>query len=407
MTSLNRGPLKRFLDPQQVLKLNDAKVTNGLVRCAKTFRFSDLEIQLAGPDQLQPKPNPDELEFGKTFTDHMCKIEFENRVNGWKKPKILPLENISLHPAAKVLHYAIELFEGMKAFRGVDDRIRLFRPDLNMIRMNLSAERSGLPNFDTHEMIKILARLVQIEQEWVPHKKHGSLYIRPTLIGTDPVLGVVASDAALMFTICSPVKSYFSNDFRASSLLADPQYTRAWPGGCGDRKMGCNYGPTVEIQRQAISMGLQSVLWLYGEDNQITEAGTMNVFFVIKGEDGKKELVTPPLNGLILPGVFRRSVLDLARQYKRTRVIERQINMQELIDLVHQERCLEMFGVGTASFLMPISSVLFKGVSYQIPTVEPGDKEYLFYYQTLSEIMYGEVEHPWGVCIDDYSKNET
>lgn len=181
-----------------------------------------------------------------------------------------------------------------------------------------------------------------------------------------------------MFTICSPVKSYFSNDFRASSLLADPQYTRAWPGGCGDRKMGCNYGPTVEIQvlvyplelfptckmhrththtgvslqRQAISMGLQSVLWLYGEDNQITEAGTMNVFFVIKGEDGKKELVTPPLNGLILPGVFRRSVLDLARQYKRTRVIERQINMQELIDLVHQERVSSLLKLTTDTSLL-------------------------------------------------------
>lgn len=181
----------------------------------------------------------------------------------------------------------------MKAYRGVDDRIRLFRPEMNMHRMNLSAARSGLPTFDSDEMISCLRRLVSIDQEWVPHCDAASLYLRPTLIGIEPTLGVASSDSALFYTILSPVGSYFDKNKGSDadtgvSLLADPQYTRAWPGGCGDRKMGSNYAPTIHVQKSATTKGLEQVLWLYGDDHQLTEVGTMNIFlFYINDLGGK------------------------------------------------------------------------------------------------------------------------
>lgn len=185
--------------------------------------------------------------------------------------------------------YLLQLFEGMKAYRGADGKIRMFRPNMNMNRMNLSAKRSGLPTFDGDEFIKCLRRLVSIDQEWVPHTETASLYLRPTLIGIDPTLGVASSDSALLYTILSPVGDYFDkNKSRAVSLLADPQYTRAWPGGCGDRKMGSNYAPTIHVQKEASMKGLQQVLWLYGPDHQITEVGTMNIFILFINDKGGK-----------------------------------------------------------------------------------------------------------------------
>lgn len=175
----------------------------------------------------------------------------------------------------------------MKAFRGVDGKIRLFRPELNMARMNSSAQRSGLPTFEPEEFINCISRLVSIDQEWVPHTESASLYIRPTLIGIEPTLGVASSDSALLYTILSPVGGYFAGKQTGGvSLLADPRYTRSWPGGVGDRKMGSNYGPTIHVQKEAAKQGFQQVLWLYGDDHQLTEVGTMNVFVLMINERG-------------------------------------------------------------------------------------------------------------------------
>lgn len=149
------------------------------------IQSSELRVRLAEPSQLQPKPDADDLGFGKYFTDHMVKVHWHKSLGGWQKPEITPMENLVIHPAAKVLHYAVELFEGMKAYRGIDGRIRLFRPNMNMNRMNLTAYRSGLPTFNENEMIEVLRRLISIDQEWVPHKNAASLYIRPTMIGID------------------------------------------------------------------------------------------------------------------------------------------------------------------------------------------------------------------------------
>lgn len=391
---------------RQVLKLQDVKPAR-LLSLIRSFKFSELEVRLASPEQLQPKPEVEKLEFGKYFTDHMVKIHYYKTLGGWQKPQIMPIENLTLHPAAKVLHYAIELFEGMKAYRGFDGKVRLFRPDLNMERMVKSAMRSGLPTFDTVEMAKVICRLVQIDQEWVPHSETSSLYVRPTFIGIDPTLGVTSSDSALLYVICCPVDSYFKGGFKALNLLADPQYTRAWPGGCGDRKMGSNYAPTVHVQHEAQAKGFEQVLWLYGEQDQVTEAGTMNIFIVVKNENGEKELITPPLNGLILPGIIRASILELARQCQNIKAVEREFNMKEIISLNRKGRLLEMFGAGTACIVSPIQSILYKDELLKIPTMEQEVKQFETFQKALSMIQYGYVKHPWGVDIDEHCRNET
>ncbi|XP_050294258.1 branched-chain-amino-acid aminotransferase, cytosolic [Anthonomus grandis grandis] len=365
-----------------------------------TFRFKDLTTKLCDPDQLRTKPDVTDLKFGHIFTDHMLKVFYHKKLGGWQKPVIIPFENISLHPAAKVLHYAVELFEGMKAYRGVDGKIRIFRPDLNMIRMNQSAISSGLPTFDSNEMIKCMKRLLEVDQEWVPHSESSSLYLRPTLIGIDGTLGVQQSDSALLYTIMCPVGSYFEGDNDAVSLLADPAYTRAWPGGCGDKKLGSNYGPTIRVQSKANQRGRQQVLWLYGPERQITEVGTMNIFIFYKDEYGNKVLATPPLNGLILPGVTRQSILQVCEQWKEFRIEQRIITMTDIIQLEKSGRLLEMFGSGTACIVSPINSIEYEDQMIYIPTTQHKSPIYRRVREDLKAIQYGHIEHPWAQPID-------
>lgn len=366
------------------------------------FNATQLSVRLATPQQLQPKPDSaEELGFGKLFTDHMLKIYYHKNLGGWQKPQITPLENLVMHPAAKVLHYAVELFEGMKAYRGVDGKIRIFRPNMNMNRMNLAAKRSGLPTFEGEEFVKCLSRLISIDSEWVPHTEAASLYIRPTLIGIDPTLGVASSDSALLYSILSPVGCYFkSDDTGAVSLLADPSYTRAWPGGVGNRKMGSNYAPTINVQKEAAAKGLQQVLWLYGEDHQLTEVGTMNIFMFYINDQGEKELITPPLNGLILPGITRDSILTLARQWGKFKVAERSFTMPQIGELLNQGRLLELFGTGTACVVSPINRINYMGQNLYIPTMEQEKPVHETIRKTLMDIQYGKVDHPWAVVID-------
>lgn len=365
------------------------------------FRASDLRVRLAAPTQLQPKPEVDDLVFGKFFTDHMLKILWHRSLGGWQKPEITPMENLVIHPAAKVLHYAVELFEGMKAYRGEDGRIRVFRPNMNMQRMNITAFRTGLPTFQASDLIQCMNRLISIDQEWVPHTYGASLYIRPTLIGIDPTLGVAASDSALLYAILCPVGDYFKADTDgAISLLADPRYTRAWPGGVGDRKMGSNYAPTIHVQREAASKGLQQVLWLYGEDHQLTEVGTMNIFMFRVNEKGEKELVTPPLDGLILPGITRDSILRLARQWNAFSVKEEKFTMTEILQLVKEERLLELFGCGTACVVSPVNRIQYMGEDIMIPTMKQHNPIFQQLKTELTDIQYGRKSHPWAVVID-------
>ncbi|KAJ8953015.1 hypothetical protein NQ318_015377 [Aromia moschata] len=213
-------------------------------------------------------------------------------------------------------------------------------------------------------------------------------------------LGVAQSDSSLLYTILCPVANYFDGNSNSVSLLADPSYVRSWPGGCGDKKMGSNYGPTIRVQRIAATKGRHQVLWLYGDDHQLTEVGTMNIFVYYVSDNGEKVLVTPPLNGLILPGVIRQSILELSEAWKEFRVEERNITMDDVIKLKNSDRLLEIFGTGTACIVSPVSSIEYLGELLEIPTVEHPFPLYKKIKDHLADIQYGHIKHPWAQPIE-------
>lgn len=358
-----------------------------------SFRADDLVYDVS--KDLKPKPeNMDACKFGKEFTDHMLAVEW-NKDEGWGRPVIQPLQNLSLHPATTVFHYATELFEGMKAYRTAHGEIAFFRPMMNMERMLRSSHKACLPQFDGEEFLKCLSELVRIDQEWVPYSKNASLYLRPTFIGTEPTLGVDRSGSALLYCILCPVGSYFATGtFNPVSLMADPRFVRASRGGFGAYKLGSNYGPTIRVQQEAANKGCEQVLWLYGDDHKITEVGTMNMFIHWYNEDGEKELATMGLDeGIILPGVTRDSILEMTREWGDFKVTERVITMGDLVKALNEDRLIEMFGAGTACVVCPIKRILYLDQPLYIPT--PVDSLALRLYKALGAIQFGEVKHDW------------
>jgi len=342
----------------------------------------------------------EKLVFGQTFTDHMLTVDW-HQDRGWARPEITPYGPMSIDPAASVFHYALECFEGMKAYKDADGEIRLFRPDLNMERMNNSMERLSLPTFDGDAMTECLKELIRIDADWIPQGEGYSLYIRPTGISTHPNIGVSTPSSARVFIILCPVGPYYPEGFNPISLYADTENIRAWPGGMGNKKVGGNYAPTIMPAFEAANKGYSQVLWLYGEDHQVTEVGTMNLFFFWKNENGETELVTAPLSrGDILPGVTRRSVLELARSWGEFKVTERNITMAEVTTAIKEGRMIEAFGSGTAAVLSPIKLIAYKGVDYSIPLASGNSGELCNrLWQTITSIQDGRLEHEWSVVV--------
>ncbi|KLU86600.1 branched-chain-amino-acid aminotransferase, partial [Magnaporthiopsis poae ATCC 64411] len=237
---------------------------------------------------------PETLVFGRKFTDHMIMVEWE-ATQGWMAPQIVPYQNLSLDPATCVFHYAFECFEGMKAYKDKAGNVRLFRPDKNMERFNKSAARIALPTFGGSALTELIARLAKLDARFIPDQRGYSLYLRPTMIGTQKTLGVGPPGSALLYVIASPVGPYYPTGFKAISLEATDYAVRAWPGGVGDKKLGANYAPCIVPQREAMSRGFQQNLWLFGEEEYVTEVGTMNMFVALRDkETGQPELVTAP-----------------------------------------------------------------------------------------------------------------
>lgn len=399
---------KRGASTQARPKVNQVDQPN--YNAHESFRCSELEIVKCSPGELRPKPPVEKLVFGHAFTDHMFRVDWDSE-NGWATPLISKIHNLDLHPGAKVLHYALEAFEGAKAYRGHDNKIRLFRLDQNVKRLLQSARRLSLPEFDELELIKCIHKLVQLEQEWIPNsngRQLTSLYIRPTIMGVEPSLGVASSNKAILYVLLSPVGPYFKTGFKPVSLYADPSAVRAWPGGAGNSKLGSNYAPTIKFQKQAEKLGLQQVLWLYGEDQKLTEVGTMNIFVTYKNsETGKVHLVTPPLtDGLILPGITRASIIELARQWPDIITEERYLTIREIKQMIRSNQLLEMFGSGTACIVCPISTIQMKdGTKIDIPyfdIMKPASQEEERIIITrrilkaITDIQYGKVHHPWA-----------
>lgn len=381
-----------------------------------SFRSSELEIIKCAPDELRPKPNVDMLKFGHAFTDHMFRVDWDHE-DGWSAPLISKLHNLDIHPAAKVLHYALEAFEGAKAFRGHDNKIRFFRLDQNIKRLQHSAKRLSLPGFDQFELQKCIHKLVELDQDWIPvlqgQQQLTSLYVRPTILGVEPSLGVASSKKAILYVLLSPVGPYFKTGFKPISLFADPNFVRAWPGGAGNTKLGSNYAPTIMVQREAEKRGHQQVLWLYGEDMKLTEVGTMNIFVTIKNaRTGKLHLVTPPLtDGLILPGITRASILELSRQWDDVVCEERYVTLGEIEQLIQDNNIVEMFGAGTACIVCPISTIHLKdGKVLRIPfsdftrvpdmnlSIDTSEAPSLTrrILKAITDIQYGKVPHRWA-----------
>jgi len=300
------------------------------------------------------KPRDEELGFGRYFTDHMFLME-ATADQGWHNPRVVPYGPLTLEPSAAVLHYSQEIFEGLKAYRSPRDTVLLFRPDKNAARLNHSCERMCMPKMEEHLFLSAIKSVVATDRDWVPRTPGTSLYIRPAMIATEPFLGVRPSQSYLFFVILSPVGAYYAEGFNPVKILVEDHYVRAVRGGTGDAKTGGNYAASLAAAEEAHHKGYTQVLWLDGvERKYVEEVGSMNIAFVIDNE-----LVTPSLNGSTLAGITRDTVLQLARDWG-IRVAEQQISIGEVFTAVKNGRLSEVFGMGTAAVISPVSELAYK-----------------------------------------------
>lgn len=330
------------------------------------------------------------LGFCKYFTDRMFTMDYTEE-DGWSNPQIKKIQPFQLDPSTLVLHYAQEIFEGLKAFKGKDGIVRFFRPEMNAKRFNRSADRLCMPHFLESDFLESINALVTVEQRWVPDSKGAALYIRPFMFAADSALGVRASSTYIYCVILSPVGPYYQEGFSPISLYVSDEHTRAVRGGLGEAKTGANYAASLLAGRNARKKGCAQVLWLDGvERRYIEEVGAMNIFFVFNNN----LIVTPQLNGSILPGVTRDSVLKLAPMLG-LRAEERKISIDEVIGGITTGSITEVFGTGTAASISPVGSLQYQGLDYIVNNRNVGNvSQQLF--DTLRGIQYGDIEDTFG-----------
>ena len=335
------------------------------------------------------KPDSSCLEFGKFFTDHMFIMDYD-RSSGWHDARIVPFGKIELHPACTALHYGSEIFEGLKAYRKADGSVQLFRPIENVRRMNRSAERLCLPQIPEEDTLEILTRFVSFEQDWVPSAPGTSLYIRPFMYGNDETLGVHSVKHATFMIITSPVGAYYKEGINPVKIMIESEDVRAVRGGTGEAKCGGNYAASNRAGEKAEEKGYSQVLWLDGvERKYIEEVGAMNVMFKIDGE-----IVTPQLTGSILPGITRKSCVELLRS-EGYRVSERRISVDELEAAIDSGKLEEAWGTGTAAVISPIGELCYKGKKAVINGGKIGPVT-AHLYDTLTGIQWGTLEDKFG-----------
>lgn len=349
--------------------------------------MSELKISLS--QHLKEKPASDTLGFGKYFTDHMFIMDYSDE-DGWHDARIVPYGPIPLDPSAMVLHYGQEVFEGMKAYRTPDKEIVLFRPEMNLKRLNNSCERMSMPQVDAQFMLEAIARLVKIDQEWIPDGEENALYIRPFMIATEAALGVRASKEYMLMVILSPVGAYYPEGIHPVSIYVEQQFVRAVRGGTGEVKTSGNYASGIKAQEVAKTKGFSQVLWLDGQEHKyIEEVGSMNVFFKVSGE-----IITPALTGSILPGVTRDSVITLLRDWGYP-VIERVISVEELFEASAQGLLEEAFGTGTAAVISPIGSLSLGDLNTEISGGETGELSHRL-YETITALQRGKLNDSYN-----------
>lgn len=362
-----------------------------------------MRIRVEKTKHPKARPSEDSLGFGKYFSDHMFVVDFsaESLSKGagvtearWHDPRVVPYAPFAIDPAAAALHYGQAIFEGMKAFRGVDGRIRLFRPAANWARMRASAERLCMEFIDQETFVEGLFELVRTDLEWVPKHPGTSLYLRPTLIASEAFLGVRPAQRYIFFVIASPVGAYYGDTIRPVKIWVEKNYSRAATGGIGATKAAGNYASSLKAALEAQRHGYAQVLWLdAAQKRYVEEVGTMNVFFVI----GEK-LVTPSLSGTILPGVTRDCVIEIARHWGRT-VEERPIALEEIVEAHARGQLKEAFGTGTAASITPVSTL---GLGDRDLVINNGEVGALSgkLYSYLTGLQYGEIEDPRGWTVE-------
>ena len=348
-----------------------------------------MEIKITKASVLKEKPDSSTLGFGKIFTDHMFIMDW-NSEKGWYNQRIVPFENLSIHPASTVLHYGSEIFEGLKAYRRKDGKVQLFRPIENIRRMNNSAERLCLPQIPEDMAMEILTKFVELEQDWTPSDEGTSLYLRPFMFGNDESLGVHAVHNATYIIIASPVGSYYAEGINPVKIMIEDEDVRAVRGGTGYAKCGGNYAASNRAGEKAAKQGYAQVLWLDGvERKYIEEVGAMNVMFKIGDE-----IVTPMLSSSILPGITRKSCIEVLKD-KGYKVTERLLSVDELGEALKNGTLKEAWGCGTAAVVSPIGELCYKGVKYPINNGEIGEITQML-YDTLTGIQWGKIEDTYG-----------
>lgn len=365
-------------DPMQISSTNSSG----------TVLTSNPRISIRRAASLKALPPTDQLLFGKHFSDHCFYSEFAPE-KGWYDSRIEPYGPITIEPTASVFHYGQAMFEGMKAFRHPDGKVYLFQPEFNMKRMQEGAVRLCLPAPSREIFLTGLKELITLDERWVPAEKGCSLYVRPTLIGTDPYLKAVPSRTALFFVVLTPVGPYFGGRSTPLRIYVEDSSVRAAPGGLGATKAGANYVASFQSAIQASARGFDQVLWLDAHHEGVEEVGTMNVFFVLKGE-----IVTPALNGSILAGGTRAAVIEMLKSMKLP-LVERRITISELLQAQREGRLIEAFGTGTAAVISPIGELNYKGEPYHINQGEVGHLTKKL-YDTITGIQYGTERDSFG-----------
>lgn len=344
------------------------------------------EIKIERTTSPKQKPqDQSKLGFGNYYTDHMFLMNYDEG-EGWHNPRIVPYGPIPLDPAAMCLHYGQEVFEGMKAYRAADGRTLLFRPDKNMARLNSSNERLCIPAIDEEFAVEAVKALVKVDEDWIPTEEGTSLYIRPFIFAVDAHVGVHPANHLIFAIILSPVGAYYPEGLNPVKIYVENKYVRAVRGGMGYTKTGGNYAASLKAQDEAEKVGYTQVLWLDGvERKYIEEVGTMNVFFVIDDE-----IVTPALQGSILPGITRMSCVELLKA-KGYNVTERQLSIEEVAKAADEGRLKEAFGSGTAAVISPIGELRWGDKVMPINNGEIG-KISQELYDTLTGIQWGKIE---------------
>ncbi len=348
----------------------------------------DIKIELA--KTLKEKPADEtKLGFGHIFTDHMFIMNYDTG-EGWHDARIVPYQNLSLSPASMCLHYGQEIFEGLKAYRTAEGKIQLFRPDENFKRMNVSNERMVIPEINEKDALEALTKLLEIEKDWVPHTEGAALYIRPFIIAVDPYVGVRPADHYLFMIILSPSGAYYSTGLNPVKIYVETKYVRAVRGGTGFAKTAANYAISLAGQDEAHKQDYEQVLWLDGvERKYIEEVGSMNIFFVIDGE-----VITPELTGSVLPGITRKSAIEVCRS-KGYKVTERRITIQEVADAYDAGKLDEVFGTGTAAVISPVGHLKWDDKIMEINDNKIGKVSQML-YDTMTGIQWGKIPDTFG-----------